>query len=141
MKKAVPFLAASMLLGSCSPPPPAAPPGTAAESSASVPFRSLGWANERFTHEGQPFTGTTTDHYKSGALKARYGIREGKYHGLVEEWYENGQQKTKTSYDQGRHEGDNFYWNEDGSLQAHKVWKNDNLVSERTSPASRLPPP
>jgi hypothetical protein len=106
-----------------------------------VPFRSLGWENDRFTHLGQPFTGTTTDHYKPGTLKARYGIHEGRYHGLVEEWYENGQQKTKTSYEHGRHEGDNFYWNKDGSLQVHKVWKNDTLVSETPGAGTKPPAP
>lgn len=137
MSRLLQALTAGALLASCSPPPPAAAP-TAAPP---VPFRSLGWENERFTHLGQPFTGTTTDHYKSGSLKARYGIHEGRYHGLVEEWYENGQQKTKTSYAHGRHEGDNFYWNPDGSLQVHKVWKNDALVSETPGAAAKPPPP
>ena len=101
-------------------------PATAAEPST-VPFSKLGWAKDRFTI---PFTGLTTDHYKNGQLKARYHIKDGVYHGLVEEWYENGQQKTKTSYENGLHQGDNFYWNADGSLQVHKVWKDDVLVSE-----------
>jgi hypothetical protein len=137
MRRLLPALAAVALLASCSPPPPAPTPAAAPP----VPFRSLGWENDRFTHLGKPFTGTTTDHYKSGTLKARYGIHEGRYHGLVEEWHENGQQKTKTSYDHGRHEGDNFYWNQDGSLQVHKVWKNDVLVSETPGPAPRPPAP
>ena len=95
-----------------------------------VPFSKLGWAESRFTWEGNPFTGVTIDHYKNGQLKARYHIKEGVYHGLIEEWYENGKQKTRTSYENGLHQGDNFYWNSDGSLQVHKVWKDDVLVSE-----------
>lgn len=138
MSRSLPTLAAAALLASCSPPPPTVAPTVAPPP---VPFRSLGWENDRFTHLGQPFTGTTTDHYKPGTLKARYGIHEGRYHGLVEEWYENGQQKTKTSYEHGRHEGDNFYWNKDGSLQVHKVWKNDTLVSETPGPGTKPPAP
>jgi hypothetical protein len=107
---------------------------------AAVPFKQLGWdsATSRFTFNGQPFTGVTTDFYKpSGKLKARYHVKEGVYDGLVEEWYDNksGQQKTKTSYANSKHEGDNFYWNADGTLQVHKVWKNDVLVSEMPGPA------
>ena len=125
-------------LAGCSRTAPVVPAPTETKAEAPVvPFRQLGWDNERFTWEGKPFTGTTEDHYKSGKLKARYGIREGRYHGLVEEWYENGQQKTRTAYQDGRHEGDNFYWNADGSLQVHKVWKDDQLVSE--TPGERKP--
>lgn len=103
---------------------------------AEVPFKILGWDGSRYTFkapgasEASPFTGVTTDHFKSGGLKARYGLHEGVYHGLVEEWYENGKQKTKTSYEYGKHQGDNFYWNQDGTLQVHKVWKDDVLVKE-----------
>ena len=109
-----------------------------------VPYKSLGWdsATSRFLLDGKPFTGVTTDYYKkSGKLKARYHIKEGVYHGLVEEWYENGVQKTRTSYVDRKHEGDNFYWNEDGTLQVHKVWKNDNLVSETPGPKAAAPTP
>ena len=134
-------LLCGMLAGCSRPVAPVPSPGEAkAEAppaAAAVPFRQLGWDNERFTWEGRPFTGTTEDHYKSGKLKARYGIREGRYHGLVEEWHDNGQQKTRTSYQDGRHEGDNFYWNADGSLQVHKVWKDDQLISE--TPGERKP--
>jgi hypothetical protein len=108
---------------------------------AEVPFKILGWDGNRYTYkapgasEAIPYTGVTTDHFKSGGLKARYGLHEGVYHGLVEEWYENGKQKTKTSYQHGKHEGDNFYWNEDGTLQVHKVWKDDVLVKETPPPS------
>jgi hypothetical protein len=95
-----------------------------------VPFSEIGWDGTRFTYRDAPFTGVTTEHYKDGQLKARYHIRGGLNHGLVEEWYENGRQKTKTTYEDGRHQGDNFYWNSDGTLQAHKVWKDDVLISE-----------
>jgi antitoxin component YwqK of YwqJK toxin-antitoxin module len=110
------------------------------EVPAEVPFQNLGWDGSRYTYKApgasvaNPYTGITTDHFKSGGLKARYGLHEGVYHGLVEEWYENGQQKTKTSYQHGKHEGDNFYWNQDGTLQAHKVWKDDILVKETPHP-------
>ena len=124
----------ALLLAACSPNPTPSPVAAPAPASPPVPFRQLGWDSDHFTWEGKPFTGTTTDHYKSGALKCRYGIRNGRYHGLVEEWYENGNPKTRTAYEDGRHEGDNFYWNPDGSLQSHKNWKNDSLVSESHPP-------
>lgn len=114
-------------------------PAPAESGPAPVPYKTLGWdsATSQFLLEGKPFTGVTTDYYKkSGKLKARYQIKDGYYHGLVEEWYENGVQKTRTSYVNRKHEGDNFYWNEDGSLQVHKVWKDDNLVSETPGPKS-----
>jgi hypothetical protein len=124
----------SFFLAACSPPigKPETKPAPAAEQTTApaVPFPKLGWAENRFTWEGQPFTGVTTDHSKDGTLKLRYHLKDGVYHGLVEEWYPNGNRKTKTNYKNGRHEGDNFYWNPDGSLQAHKVWKDDQLVSE-----------
>jgi antitoxin component YwqK of YwqJK toxin-antitoxin module len=94
-----------------------------------VPYKNLGWDSARglFTY---PFTGVATEQYKNGQMKLRYHIKDGKYDGLVEEWYENGKQKTKTNYEGGKHQGDNFYWNADGTLQAHKVWKDDVLVTE-----------
>jgi antitoxin component YwqK of YwqJK toxin-antitoxin module len=103
-------------------------PAKPAESGG-VPFKNLGWdsAKSLFTY---PFTGVATEQYKNGQMKLRYHIREGKYDGLVEEWYENGSPKTKTSYENGKHQGDNFYWNPDGSLQAHKIWKDDVLITE-----------
>ena len=125
------LLTLALLPAACSPAPDKteSKPAVSAEPPA-APFPKLGWAESRFTWEGKPFTGVTTDYHKNGQLKARYHIKDGVYHGLVEEWYENGQQKTKTSYENGLHQGDNFYWNADGSLQAHKVWRDDNLVSE-----------
>ncbi len=133
----------SLFLSSCSPEPQPESPDLKQSGSvpapAPVPFKDLGWDGTRYTFkpedapEARPFTGITTDHYKSGQLKARYQIKDGRYHGLVEEWYENGRQKTKTSYEEGKHQGDNFYWNPDGTLQVHKIWKDDVLVSE--SPA------
>jgi len=104
-----------------------------AETAAAVPYKSLGWDSEKalLLLDGKPFTGVTADRYKpTGKLKSRYHVKDGVYHGLVEEWYDNGNQKTKTSYVMKKHEGDNFYWNSDGTLQVHKVWKDDNLVSE-----------
>lgn len=120
-----------LLLASCAPPVETKDQTPASAADPAVPFAKLGWADNKFTWQGRPFTGVTTDQYKSGQLKARYGIKDGVYHGLVEEWYENGKQKTKTSYENGRHQGDNFYWNSDGSLQVHKVWKDDQLISEK----------
>lgn len=120
------------------PEPSSAPAGTVPADPAVVPYKTLGWdsATSRFLLNDRPFTGVTTDYYKpSGKLKARYHIREGVYDGLVEEWYDNGQQKTKTSYIAGQHQGDNFYWNADGTLQVHKVWKDNNLISETPGPA------
>ena len=138
-----PFLLSCALLAACSPEADRRPVQDPAESgegkqappaeTEAVPFKKLGWdsATGRFLLEEKPFTGVTTDFYKPpGELKARYHVQEGVYHGLVEEWYENGQQKTKTSYEHGKHQGDNFYWNADGTLQVHKVWKDDVLVSE-----------
>jgi hypothetical protein len=131
-----------LLLAACSPETPPAQeaarttvpasidtaPGPSAEA---VPYAKLGWAENRYTWQGAPFTGSAEDSYKkTGRLKMRYGIRDGVFHGLVEEWYENGNKKTQTRYNSGRHEGDNFYWNADGSLQVHKVWRGDQLVSE-----------
>lgn len=103
------------------------------KTASAVPYKMLGWDSEKglFLLEGKPFTGVTVDHYKpTGKLKARYHVTEGVYDGLVEEWHDNGNQKTKTSYVMKKHEGDNFYWNSDGTLQVHKVWKDDNLISE-----------
>ena len=113
------------------------------ETATAVPYKTLGWDSEKglLLLDGKPFTGITVDHYVPTAveamvnrgarrLKARYHVAEGVYDGLVEEWYDNGNQKTKTTYAKGKHQGDNFYWNSDGTLQVHKVWKDNNLVSE-----------
>lgn len=126
------FIAAILLPAACSPPVEPAGNVPAVGETEPVSFPKLGWdsGTSRFTWDGKPFTGVTTERYKSGGLKLRYQLNDGVYHGLVEEWYENGQQKTKTSYENGKHQGDNFYWNADGSLQVHKVWKDDRLVSE-----------
>jgi hypothetical protein len=126
------LLLLALLPAACSPPQEKEGSKPVAAEPAPVPFKKLGWdsAGNLYTWEGKPFTGVTTEDYKSGQLKQRYHIKEGVYHGLVEEWYENGKQKTKTTYENGKHQGDNFYWNPDGSLQVHKVWKNDELISE-----------
>lgn len=121
----------ALAFSSCAPPVDTKDQNPASTAGAAVPFAKLGWSDSRFTWEGRPFTGITTDQYKSGQLKARYEIKDGVYHGLVEEWYENGNQKTRTRYQNGKHEGDNFYWNADGSLQVHKIWRNDELISEK----------
>ena len=115
---------------------PVAPPAAPAPEPVPVPYAKVGWdsATSRFTLEGKPFTGITTASHRNGKLKLRYEIREGVYHGLVEEWHDNGQQMTKTRYENGKHQGDNFYWNRDGSLQVHKVWKDDKLISETPGP-------
>lgn len=137
-----------LFLAACSPDPetPEKPGKPAAANPAvapvvEVPFKDLGWDGTRYTLKdaatGQEklFTGTTTKYSKkSSRLLARYQVKDGVYHGLVEEWYENGQQKTKTSYENGKHQGDNFYWNENGTLQVHKVWKDDILQSETPGP-------
>jgi hypothetical protein len=101
-----------------------------------VPYQGLGWDGARLmlkdaaTGAEKPFTGVTTRFSKTGQLTARYEVKDGLYHGLVEEWYDNGHQLTRTSYLHGRHEGDNVYWNRDGTLQSLKVWKDDVKVSE-----------
>lgn len=135
-----------LALAACSPdaPPaasapaqPAAPAlpasmGTApAPSAGAVPFSKLGWADNKYTWEGKPFTGTTEDTFKkTGKLRLRYQLKDGAYHGLVEEWYENGNKLTHTLYENAQHQGDNIYWNTDGTLQAHKVWKDNVKISE-----------
>lgn len=95
-----------------------------------VPYAKLGYADNRFTLDGTPFTGVTTDHYPHGSLRRRYQIREGVFDGLVEEWYDTGRPKARTAYAGGKHNGDNIYWNPDGTLQVRKVWKDDVLLSE-----------
>ena len=122
------FLLLILFLTTCSPPP--GPAGKVDPVPEPVPYSKIDWKDDVHYHNGKPFTGVTVQYHKIGNLQSRYAIKDGVYHGLVEEWYESGQQKTKTSFESGKHEGDNFYWNPDGTLQTHKVWKGDHLISE-----------
>lgn len=143
------MLLLALLLTSCGPTPePVAPATTPAvepkprlaadvtPGAEDVPYKSLGWDGTRLTLKDaaagteKPFTGVTTKFSKTGQLTARYEVKDGLYHGLVEEWYDNGHQLTRTNYLQGKHEGENVYWNRDGTLQSLKVWKDDVKVSE-----------
>lgn len=110
--------------------PPESPAGKGDPAPGPVPYSKIDWKDNVHYLNGKPFTGVTVQFHKNGNLLSRYAMKDGVYHGLVEEWYESGQQKTKTSFEGGKHEGDNFYWNADGTLQVHKVWKSDDLVSE-----------
>lgn len=118
--------------------PPSEKPATAHETAAEpvpVPYAKIQWKENVHYLDGKPFTGVTVQYHKNGQIMSRYHIKDGARHGLVEEWYEDGKQKTKTNFENDRHEGDNFYWNPDGSLQVHKVWKDDVLVLETPGPA------
>ena len=121
----------AMFLSACS--PPAEKPAGDASSPAGaepVPYSKITWKEDINYLDGKPFTGIAVQNYKNGQLMSRYPMKDGVYHGVVEEWYEDGKQKTKTSFENGKHQGDNFYWNPDGTLQVHKVWRDDVLVSE-----------
>lgn len=130
------LLLLAILPAACTPPAekPAKVKETAAEQ-VPVPYDKIEWKENVNYLDGKPFTGVTVQHHKNGQIMTRYHIRDGALHGLVEEWYVDGRQKTKTSFENGKHEGDNFYWNPDGSLQVHKVWKDNELVSETPGPA------
>ena len=129
MKRLLPLLA--LLPAACSPPADQ-PAGRNEPAAELVPYSKIQWKEDVNYLEGKPFTGVTVQHHKNGQLMSRYHMKDGVYHGLVEEWYEDGRQKTKTSFERGKHEGDNLYWNPDGTLQVHKVWKEDILVSENS---------
>lgn len=128
----------AMLPAACSPPveKPAGKSEAAAEQ-APVPYSKIQWKEDVNYLNGRRFTGITVQYHKNGQLMSRYQMKDGVYHGLVEEWFEDGKQKTKTSFVSGKHDGDNFYWNPDGTLQVHKVWKEDILVSETPGPVKR----
>ena len=121
----------AMLPAACAPPSEqSGGRSDAATEPAPVPYSQIQWKEDVNYLDGKPFTGVTVQYHKNGQLMSRYHMKDGIYHGLVEEWFADGKQKTKTSFVNGKHEGDNFYWNPDGTLQVHKVWKEDNLVSE-----------
>ncbi len=127
-----------MLPAACSPPSEQSGGRSEAPTEpAPVPYSKIEWKEDVNYLDGKPFTGVTVQHDKNGQLMLRYHMKDGVYHGLVEEWFVDGRQKTKTSFVNGKHEGDNFYWNPDGTLQVHKVWKEDILVSETPGPVKR----
>ena len=125
----------AVLPAACSPPAEkTSEMNGAAGDTAPVPYAMIDWKEDVHYLNGKPFTGVTVQYHKNGKLSSRYTMKDGVYHGLVEEWHGNGQQKTKTNFANGKHEGDNFYWNPDGTLQVHKVWKDNHLVSETPGP-------
>jgi hypothetical protein len=112
------------------PPPPVAAPPEIVVPDVEVEFNKLGWQQNRYTLDGQPYSGRAVAHHPNGAKKAVYEIYQGRYHGWVREWYENGQAMTETAYRLGQHHGRNTYWNADGTVQVVKEWVDDQLVKE-----------
>ena len=127
----------AMLPPGCSPPAEKLAANAApAASTEPVPYSKIKWIEGINYLDGKLFTGIAVQKHKDGQLMSRYPMKAGVYHGLVEEWYEDGKKKTATSFENGKHQGDNFYWNPDGTLQVHKVWKDDNLVSQTPGPVT-----
>ncbi len=109
---------------------------------APVDYRKLTWSDGHFLLDGRPFTGVAELRDRDGRLKARYPMRDGELHGLVEEWHPNGRRSAATWFERNRRNGTNEYWDADGRLLKRQVWQNDELV-DSSDPAEvhSSPPP
>ncbi|MCX7820037.1 MAG: hypothetical protein N2652_12655 [Kiritimatiellae bacterium] len=125
------------------PAPTNAPPASGSTTAgAAVDYRKLAWSDGRFLLDGRPFTGVAELRDRDGRLKARYPMRDGQLHGLVEEWYPNGRRSAATWFEHNRRHGTNEYWDADGRLLKRQVWQNDELVdSSDPSDVHSSPPP
>lgn len=63
----------------------------------------------------EPFTGNVIEHYESGTMKSRTGVRDGMLHGLSEGWYSNGQLQVSETFQDGVSHGIRTKWREDGT--------------------------
>lgn len=107
-----------------------------------VDYQKLSWNNGRFLLDGRPFSGVAELRDREGRLMARYPMRDGELHGLVEEWHPNGRRSAATWFEHNRRHGTNEYWHADGRLWKRQIWQNDELVdSSDPSDVHSSPPP
>lgn len=104
-------------------------------------YKKLGFANDRITNEGQPYTGVAIKKDKQGNKRARYIYKEGLLHGLVEEWYADGKKSTECTFTENQRNGTNTYWNTDGTLMKRQVWKSGKLVDSTDQKDLEAPAP
>ena len=69
----------------------------------------------RFSFEGNPFTGSITEHYPDGALKSRISYRGGLKDGLYRSWWPGGATRVTLHYRGGRKNGPQEAWWENGN--------------------------
>lgn len=99
-----------------------------------VPRKALGWEDDHYTKDGQPFTGILVENYPDGKPKQHWPMKNGFSHGLVEEWYPNGQQSVATHWEDGQRHGENLYWNPDGTVQKKQLWDHGKVLSDEHPP-------
>ena len=95
-----------------------------------VAYDDLGYEKNKFTLDGELFSGIAIHKYEDGTIKAEYHIRDGVYHGVAKEFYEDGTPSAETGYRDGLRQGDNTYWNKDGSVMKRQVWQDGKLIRE-----------
>jgi TolB-like protein/antitoxin component YwqK of YwqJK toxin-antitoxin module len=64
----------------------------------------------------EPYTGTVTEHYRSGELESSMKIEKGQPVGLMERWYRSGQKQSEAELD-GTQSGRIAEWYENGQLK------------------------
>jgi len=64
----------------------------------------------------EPYTGTVTEHYRSGELESSMKIEKGQPVGLIERWYRSGQKQAEAELD-GTQSGRVAEWYENGQLK------------------------
>ena len=106
-----------------------------------VAYASLAYDNGRYTFQGEPFTGTATEHHPNGKLAKSFGFKDGTNHGVARQWTEDGTLVVETHFENGTRHGKNTYWNPDGSLQKEQVYDQGNVTSEtwHTVPGGKPP--
>lgn len=102
--------------------------GAAAATNAVVDYNALGYADERFTLAGAPFTGDAVQTNRAGRLVARRQFADGRYHGRTEEYHPNGQPSARIDFERGERHGTNIYWNADGTVLKQQRWEHGKLV-------------
>jgi antitoxin component YwqK of YwqJK toxin-antitoxin module len=100
-----------------------------------VPYKDLGYENEKITLNGKPFTGVGLDTAKDGKLRVRWELKDGVPHGVVKEWAPNGQLIVETGYHMGKRHGLNRYWTPEGQLTKEQVYEHGTSVSIKEYPA------
>lgn len=101
------------------------------KASHEVTYKELEWKDDVYFLNGQAFTGTARDKFKSGVLKGEYPFQEGRLHGIVREWWDNGQLSTETHFEKGQRHGLNRYWSKSGKLMKEQVYDHDKSVSTK----------
>jgi antitoxin component YwqK of YwqJK toxin-antitoxin module len=96
-------------------------------ATAEISKKDLQWnsGESRFYYQGAAFTGITTDFHKNGKLRLRWGMADGKMHGLVEEFNDKGIQVTSKLYKNGLRHGETRYYFPEGQLMKVVQYEND----------------